>query len=264
MRLNIEEECFSRLSRFVDLMGIDAREALGTLAFLWHDSQDELKTEGSFEEIVDWCRITKLTREEQTRWIKTLCRAKFLTETKEGLFSIHGNHNQIDNKLKHLNKSRKGGESTRLKWEQKREGHRPTPGIATAIGKGGPQVGSMQCNAMQSKDNTPQSHPDGCDETADEGKFKPSDLVDLWNETRSPSLPAVIKLTEVRKRVVARALKEYPEAEFWRDVIGIVNRTPFLLGESKASGDRSKAWRCDFDFIVRKDNALKIIEGKYS
>jgi len=157
MRLNIEEECFSRLSRFVDLMGIDAREALGTLAFLWHDSQDELKTQGTFDEIVDWCRITKLTKDDQERWIKTLCRARFLTEVETGVFLIHGNLSQIDNKLKHLNKSRKGGEATRLKWEMRREGHRPTTGIATGLpeaghrqAKGGPQVGSMQCNAKQS------------------------------------------------------------------------------------------------------------------
>jgi len=101
-------------------------------------------------------------------------------------------------------------------------------------------------------------------ESSDKVKFKPSDLVELWNQLRSPSLPAVMKLTDSRKRAAARALQEYPEEEFWRDVIKIVNGTPFLLGESRLSGDRSKAWRCDFDFIVRKDNALKIIEGKYS
>jgi len=149
MRLNIEEECFSRLSRFVDLMGIDAREALGTLAFLWHDSQDELKTQGTFDEIVDWCRITKLTKDDQERWIKTLCRARFLTEVETGVFLIHGNLSQIDNKLKHLNKSRKGGEATRLKWEMRREGHSPTTGIATGLAQVGQRGATGRLNAMQ-------------------------------------------------------------------------------------------------------------------
>lgn len=134
MRINIEEECFARLSKLVDLLGCDAREALGTLAFLWHDSQDILKDHGSFEEIVDWCRLTKFAEEDQARWIKTLCKARFLTEVEPGLFLIHGNETQIENRMKHLEKSKKGAESTRKKWEEMRakgKGHRKATGHAT-------------------------------------------------------------------------------------------------------------------------------------
>lgn len=100
---------------------------------------------------------------------------------------------------------------------------------------------------------------------ADEGiGFTPNDLVGLWNEQAHPSLARCVKLTDARRRAVATALKEYPEAEFWMDVIGVVNRSPFLLGQGPTTGIRTKPWRCDFDFIIRKDNALKIIEGKYS
>lgn len=97
-----------------------------------------------------------------------------------------------------------------------------------------------------------------------EGGLKTTDLVNLWNESAHPSLARVIKLTEPRRRAISRALREYPESEFWADVIQAVNRSQFLTGQGAVSGNRSKPWRCDLDFIVRGDNAIKIIEGKYS
>lgn len=165
-RINIEEECFSRLSKLVDLIGCDAREALGTLAFLWHDSQDILKTHGTFEEIVDWCRITKLPESEQTKWIKTLCKARFITEVEPDWFLIHGNETQIENRLKHLEKSKKGAESTRKKWEEMRskgKGHRKATGHATGLAQADQcqtttrlntiQGNAIQGNAMQDSTN---------------------------------------------------------------------------------------------------------------
>lgn len=99
---------------------------------------------------------------------------------------------------------------------------------------------------------------------ADEGSLKTTDLVNLWNRLANPSLARVIKLTDGRRRAISRALKEYPEAEFWQDVIQAVNKSQFLTGQGAVSGNRSKPWRCDLDFIVRSDNAIKILEGKYS
>lgn len=99
---------------------------------------------------------------------------------------------------------------------------------------------------------------------ASEGKFTPNDLVSLWNDKADPLLARVIRLTDKRKRQAQTALRDYPEADFWNDVINLVNASNFLKGLGPVSGDRSKAWRCDFDFIIRSDNALKIIEGKYS
>ena len=44
-RVNIEEECFAsgRLRKFSRAIGSE-HAALGYLSFLWHDSQDELRT----------------------------------------------------------------------------------------------------------------------------------------------------------------------------------------------------------------------------
>ena len=125
------------------------------------------------------------------------------------------------------------------------------------------QQNTPSFSSSSSKENTNTLSRDS-DESLETGAdFNAQDLVDLWNETKHPNLPSVLKLTDARRRKTNKAIKDYPHLEFWRELIQMVNQTPFLLGEGKVTGDRSKAWRCDFDFIVNKDNAVKIIEGKY-
>ncbi|NCX93450.1 MAG: hypothetical protein EBX40_02095 [Gammaproteobacteria bacterium] len=97
-------------------------------------------------------------------------------------------------------------------------------------------------------------------EKADKG----SELVNLWNEKASPSLARVIQLSEARRREVVKALKKHPELEFWADVITMMNRSSFLTGDGPTRQGASKPWRCSFDFILKRDNALKILEGSYS
>lgn len=99
---------------------------------------------------------------------------------------------------------------------------------------------------------------------ASEISFSPNDLVQLWNDKADPSLARVLRLTDKRRKLAQTAIRDYPDPEFWSDLISAVNSSNFLLGRGAVTGDRSKAWRCDFDFIIRSDNALKIIEGKYS
>ena len=269
MRLNIEEECFSRLSRLVDLIGIDSKEALGALAFLWHDSQNSLQTEGTFEEIVDWCRITKLPKDEQERWVKALCRSKFLTELDNNRFLVRGNEKQIAAKEKYISRAKKGGEATKKVWENKKTGLEKASSLPPSLAPSTPQSTLEECsihaqfNSIQYKEDIYSSKGDEVSEAV-EGGLKTTDLVKLWNSLANPSLARVIKLTDGRKRAIARALREYPEAEFWQDVIQAVNKSQFLTGQGAVSGNRSKPWRCDLDFIVRGDNAIKILEGKYS
>lgn len=191
-RLNIEEECFARLSRLVDFVGCEAREALGTLAFLWHDSQDILKTHGTFDEVVDWCRLNKCTQETQIKWVTALCKSRFLTETDDGLFLIHGNETQIDNRLKHYEKSKKGADATRRKWEQfrsNREGHRPTTGTPQARHGHAPttpktkqnktnQNKANQTTTRQDNEGVVQPNPSGL--TSLEFPVEVNGCVELW------------------------------------------------------------------------------------
>lgn len=97
-----------------------------------------------------------------------------------------------------------------------------------------------------------------------EDRFSPEDLASLWNEIKPEGLSAVIQpLSEGRKEKARRILKKYPEREFWQDVIGLIKTSKFLMGNVPVSGNRSAPWLCSFDWIIKGDNAIKIIEGNY-
>ena len=66
-----------------------------------------------------------------------------------------------------------------------------------------------------------------------------------------------MKITDKRKKSIASFLKSMTIDDFEQACI-IANNTPFLCGQSKSG------WKANFDFIVKTDNATKIIEGGYS
>ena len=94
-------------------------------------------------------------------------------------------------------------------------------------------------------------------------QFKPSDLLSLWNDLADPALARAFKLTPKRTSQAKRILKDYPDKDFWENLMNVINASQFLCGRVKATGARESAWRCDFDFILKPDNVLKIVEGKY-
>lgn len=70
-------------------------------------------------------------------------------------------------------------------------------------------------------------------------------------------LPKVQKITEKRKIAINKLLKEITEEQF-NQVCIIANNSDFLIGNN----DRN--WKADFDFIIRPDKAVSILEGKYN
>lgn len=96
------------------------------------------------------------------------------------------------------------------------------------------------------------------------GKLTPQGLFEMWNDLAHPTLSRAMKLTtDRRSRIVAR-LKEYPEPEFWHDAITQINTSKFCLGQVPVTGNRSKAWVADFDWLIKPGTATKLIEGKYN
>ena len=75
--------------------------------------------------------------------------------------------------------------------------------------------------------------------------------------TQCFNLSQIVKLTDKRKRAIATFIKSMTIEEFEQACI-IANNTPFLCGQSKSG------WKANFDFIIKTDNATKIIEGVYS
>ena len=96
------------------------------------------------------------------------------------------------------------------------------------------------------------------------GKLTPQGLFEMWNELAHPTLSRAMKLTtDRRSRIVAR-LREYPDPEFWHDAITQINTSKFCLGQVQVTGNRSKAWVADFDWLIKPGTATKLIEGKYN
>ena len=80
-------------------------------------------------------------------------------------------------------------------------------------------------------------------------------VIDLYNET-CVSLPSVQKLTDKRKRALKARLKNY-SVEDLKTVFEKAEESPFLNGSSgKWSG-------ATFDWLIKEDNIVKVLEGNY-
>lgn len=90
-----------------------------------------------------------------------------------------------------------------------------------------------------------------------EAKITPQecrDAIDLFNRL-CPSLPTVKSMTEGRKNAL-RLAKEKLGAEGFEVLFRKTEASDFLSG-------RSSKWRASFDWILKKSNLVRIMEGNY-
>ncbi len=88
--------------------------------------------------------------------------------------------------------------------------------------------------------------------------FGPKELAELWREIFAPEKPAPrFKAGGERWKSAKARTAEEPSPEYWRQVITKISQTPFCRGKN----DRS--WIADFDFLVRQESHIKVMEGKY-
>ena len=85
---------------------------------------------------------------------------------------------------------------------------------------------------------------------------KYNDVIEIYN-TYCTNLAKVQKLTEKRKIAINKLLKEINIEQF-KEICMIANKSDFLTGNN----DRN--WKADFDFVIRPDKAVSILEGKYN
>jgi hypothetical protein len=86
--------------------------------------------------------------------------------------------------------------------------------------------------------------------------LKPEHFVESWNALAPRyGLPPIRALTPERRKKLRARIAGYSVSEF-REVLGGIERSPFLRGE--------KGWRgCTFDWITKKANFQKVLEGNY-
>ena len=86
-----------------------------------------------------------------------------------------------------------------------------------------------------------------------------SEIIKVYNEILI-TLPRVKELTSKRKSVLLVRWKENKDRqniEWWAKLFRFIDKSDFLTG-------RNGAWMsCSFDWIIKSDNLVKIIEGNY-
>ena len=111
------------------------------------------------------------------------------------------------------------------------------------------------------RERSPQSPPGGrtLPPAADEGweaEAVAVDAVRLWNEATRGSLPPVERLTARRREAIRRVAGEFGPAVFGR-LFRRAAASAFLRGAN------AKHWRADFDWILRPENVVRVLEGSY-
>jgi hypothetical protein len=84
-----------------------------------------------------------------------------------------------------------------------------------------------------------------------------SSFMDYFNQTFTGKLPGISKMTDSRKAAVKARIAEYGKESILKAYKNILS-SPFLLGENDAG------WNCDFDWIFKPRNYIKILEGNYN
>ena len=98
-------------------------------------------------------------------------------------------------------------------------------------------------------------------EKNDKNEYIYQQIADAWNEN-FPDLPNVLKVSQKRKSHLRATINEFSKShgldkvENWTALFDYIKKSDFLMG-------RSSNWCIDFDFLINKNNLLKIIEGKY-
>lgn len=106
--------------------------------------------------------------------------------------------------------------------------------------------------------------PDGADDASIEktsDKKIPTKVVELaklWNEIIGQKLTNVIpsRFGPSRVKHATGAMSFEPSMDVWSDIFKKVSASDFLCGSSGK-------WRATFDWVIKPDNAVKILEGTY-
>lgn len=92
--------------------------------------------------------------------------------------------------------------------------------------------------------------------SSDEPALKPEHVMEAWNDRAGPmGKPKVRDLTPERRQLLKARIGQYPLEDF-QSVFGKIERSAFLRGDT--------GWRgCTFDWVFKKANFQKILEGNY-
>lgn len=111
--------------------------------------------------------------------------------------------------------------------------------------KGGEADSSLRSESRQNIDDYTPPKPERTDYQG---------VLDAYHEC-CPSFPAVMKLTETRRRAIKARLKDYGLEEIKR-AFSLAGQSDFLKGSS--------GWQASFDWLMKPANMTKVLEGNYT
>lgn len=112
----------------------------------------------------------------------------------------------------------------------------------------------------EEKEYPPYNSPQGEEvpsESDESDKINYNALMDMFNKMFEGKLPKITAMTDKRKKAVKARSSEHGKKAIM-DVLDNVCQSPFLLGHNNQN------WSCDFDWIFRPTNFIKILEGNYN
>lgn len=81
-------------------------------------------------------------------------------------------------------------------------------------------------------------------------------LAQIWNE-HSGTLAKVTGVSTERRRKAEARWREKPEEDYWAQVVQKLTQSAFC------TGDNQRGWRANFDFLIKPDTHLRVLEGQY-
>ncbi len=128
-----------------------------------------------------------------------------------------------------------------------------TPEVPEELPTGGENTAQMEDGGGRMEEEIA---PNGACPSDDVPRLRPEHIVEEWNKT-APKLgkPLVRDLTDSRRQLLKARSTQYSIDDFL-NVFGKIERSPFLRGDTGWHG-------CNFDWVFKRANFQKIIEGNY-
>ena len=114
-----------------------------------------------------------------------------------------------------------------------------------------------ETDILEPKGSCGSGEPPAASEDENQDVLKPEHIVEHFNELAAElGKPQIRKLTPERRTLLKARIAGYSLDEF-REVFGNIRRSAFLRGDTGWKG-------CTFDWIFKKANFQKILEGNYN
>lgn len=119
-----------------------------------------------------------------------------------------------------------------------------------------PPKGEIAPQMEEGEEEGEEKTPNGVCASGDAPSLKPEHVVEEWNAVaQRMGKPRVRDLTPERRQLLKARIAQYDLDDFL-NVFGKIERSPFLRGDT--------GWnRCTFDWIFKKANFQKALEGNY-